>query len=150
MIIDRIENAHLYIGIHPAIDQALNFLSKTPPTELDALVLGRRTISPILDCIVDEYQTQSSEDKLYEAHQKYIDVQFILSGEEYMGVAPLINQTPAQPYNNEKDFALYKVSGEMFKVKAGMFVVFFPTDIHLPSIGTPARQVRKIVMKALA
>jgi YhcH/YjgK/YiaL family protein len=150
MIIDTIENANHYIGLHPSIDQALKFLSETTRAEFAQRDLGRHTISPELDCIVDEYQTQSSEGKLYEAHQKYIDVQFIVSGEEYMGVAPLTNQTPEQAYNPEKDFALYKVAGQMFKVKAGMFVIFFPTDIHLPSIGTPAKNVRKVVMKALA
>ncbi|WFE68321.1 YhcH/YjgK/YiaL family protein [Thiomicrospira sp. R3] len=148
MIIDRIENAKLYKGLHPSVDQALDYIATTPRAELDQLKPGRYTLSPQLDAIIDEYETQSSEGKDYEAHKTFIDVQFILAGEEYMGVAPLVNQTPVHAYNPDKDFALYQVSGQMFKVKAGMFVIFFPTDLHLPSIGMPAKHVRKLVMKA--
>lgn len=147
MIFDRLENAHLYKGLHPAVDQALDYLIQT---NFSQMPLGRTKISPQLDAIIDEYQTQSSEGQLYEAHRKYIDIQLMLTGDEYMGVAPLTNQVAIKDYDEEKDFALYQVAGQMLHVKRGMFVVFFPTDLHLPSIGTPPRNVRKVVMKALA
>jgi YhcH/YjgK/YiaL family protein len=65
-----------------------------------------------------------------------------------LGVAPLTNQPPITPYNPEKDFALYQVAGQMIHVKKGIAVIFFPSDLHMPSIGTPARKVRKVVFKA--
>ncbi|UQB41402.1 YhcH/YjgK/YiaL family protein [Thiomicrospira microaerophila] len=148
MIIDRVENAGLYKGLHPSIDQALDYIIKTPASELAQHPPGRTSLSDQIDAIIDEYETQSSEGKHYEAHQRFVDVQLVISGEEYMGFAPLSHQTPIQAYDPDRDFALYQVAGQMVKVKAGMFVIFFPTDLHLPSIGTPAKQVRKLVLKA--
>lgn len=145
MIIDRLENAHLYKGLHPSIDEALDLIVNS---DFNRLEVGRHKISQQLDCILDEYQTRSSEGELYEGHKKFIDLQLILEGDEYMGYAPLTNQVPCQKYDAEKDFALYQIAGQMLHVKAGMFVIFFPSDLHMPSIGTPARKIRKIVMKA--
>lgn len=146
MIFDRLENAHLYKGIHTAVDQALDYISGK--TDFSKLEIGRHKISDQLDAIIDEYETQTSDGSLYEAHRQFIDVQVMLSGDEYMGVLPLANQTPVQAYNEEKDFALYQVAGQMIHVKKGMFIIFFPTDLHMPCIGTPARKIRKLVMKA--
>lgn len=146
MIFDRLENAHLYKGLHPAIDEALDYISGK--TDFSKLEIGRFPISDQLDAIIDEYETQPSEGSLYEAHRQFIDVQVMLSGDEYMGVLPLANQTPVQAYNEEKDFALYQVAGQMIHVKKGMFIIFFPTDLHMPCIGTPARKIRKLVLKA--
>lgn len=145
MIIDRLENAQLYKGLHPAVDEALDYISTTNFSKME---LGRHKVSKQLDAIVDEYETVSSEGNFYEGHQEYIDIQLILEGDEYMGVTPLTNQTPHQKYDSEKDFALYQVAGQMLHVKRGMFVIFFPTDLHMPSIGTPSRKIRKVVMKA--
>jgi YhcH/YjgK/YiaL family protein len=145
MIIDRLENAHLYKGIHPAVDDALDYIAITNFAKVE---IGRHKVSDQLDCIVDEYQTQSSEGNFYEGHKQFIDVQLILEGDEYMGYAPLTNQTPYQDYDAEKDFALYQIAGQMLHVKRGMFVIFFPTDLHMPCIGTPPRKIRKVVMKA--
>lgn len=146
MIFDRLENAHLYKGLHPAIDEALDYISSG--RDFTKLEIGRHHISDQLDAIIDEYETQPSDGSLYEAHRQYIDVQVMLAGDEYMGVLPLANQTPVQAYNEEKDFALYQVAGQMIHVKKGMFIIFFPTDLHMPCIGTPARKIRKLVLKA--
>lgn len=146
MILDRLENARLYLGLHPHIDQALTFLMDQT---FNTLPIGRHTITPGLDAIIDEYETQAADTSHYEAHKRYIDVQYIVSGDEYMGIAPLTNQQPSQAYDEEKDFALYQVAGQMIHVKTGMFVVFFPSDLHMPCIGTPPRKIRKVVMKAL-
>lgn len=145
MILDRLENAHRYKGMHPAVDQALDYLQKTDFSDMPT---GRQKVNNQLDVIIDEYETVAAEASQYEAHKKYIDVQLILSGEEYMGVVPLTYQTPSKPYDAEKDFALYQVAGQMIQVKTNMFVIFFPTDLHMPCIGTPPRKIRKVVMKA--
>jgi YhcH/YjgK/YiaL family protein len=145
MILDRLENAKHYFGLHPHIDEALTFLING---EFNQLPLGRHSINPNLDAIIDEYETQAADTSQYEAHQRYIDVQYLIAGDEYMGIAPLTNQQPSQPYNDNEDYALYQIAGQMIHVKSGMFVIFFPTDLHMPCIGTPPRKIKKVVMKA--
>ena len=38
---------------------------------------------------VSEYITKNEEDAKFEAHQKYIDIQYVISGKEIMSIAPL-------------------------------------------------------------
>lgn len=145
MIIDHLKNAEHYKGLHPNIDQALDAARHT---DLNALDLGRHNLSDGLDVIIDQYHPQDDDSQAYEAHQKNIDIQVMLSGDEYMAVAPLTEQQPVQAYNPEDDFALYDVKGQRFHLKTGMFVIFFPTDLHLPALGHSDKPVRKAVFKA--
>ncbi len=90
-------------------------------------------------------------DAKYEAHQRYIDIQYMVSGCEIMGWAALEDMTITKAYLPEKDVcngicAVEK--GTLIKVKAGQAAVFFPSDAHAPKIafGEP-EQVHKIVIK---
>jgi YhcH/YjgK/YiaL family protein len=86
-----------------------------------------------------------------EAHRKYIDVQYIVSGTEQMGIAAFQHQTISKAYNAEKDYLLVADAPDYFiRVTPGMFTIFFPTDLHMPNlIDKTATTVRKVVMKVL-
>ncbi|MCK7529168.1 MAG: YhcH/YjgK/YiaL family protein [Ignavibacteriales bacterium] len=49
---------------------------------------------------------QNLEGKL-EAHRKYIDVQYVIRGEELMGYAPLGGQKILEPYKEENDIVFF-------------------------------------------
>ena len=92
MIIDKIENAKLYQGIHVGIDKALKYIVST---NFDELALGKQEIdNDTIFAILKEYQTKQIEDGLLESHIKYVDVQYVIEGEEQIGIATLKNQTP--------------------------------------------------------
>jgi YhcH/YjgK/YiaL family protein len=98
-----------------------------------------------------EYQTKDIELCLLEGHQKYIDVQYIIEGEEFIGVNSLVDQTPHIPLDIEKDVAFYPGNGYQFKLEAGNFAIFFRTDLHQPCIKVnEPTQVRKVVVKIRA
>jgi YhcH/YjgK/YiaL family protein len=90
-----------------------------------------------------------SEGKL-EAHRKYIDIQFLLTGEELLGYTPVKDLTVAEEYNPQKDIAFFNTPKEITKVKLepGLFCILFPDDAHLPGcrLAEPA-EVRKVVIK---
>jgi YhcH/YjgK/YiaL family protein len=99
---------------------------------------------------VSEYNTKEAADAKFEAHRKYIDIQYVVKGNEMIGVAPLAtNDGIIQPYDETKDVEFLKFSKETFyEATPGNFFVFFPTDGHMPGIKTDSiAPVKKLVVK---
>jgi YhcH/YjgK/YiaL family protein len=85
----------------------------------------------------------------WEAHRKYIDVQYVHRGAELFGYASL-RELKAGSYDEAKDFLSLQGGemGDFFRVGEGTFVVLFPQDGHMPgmAISTP-QPVKKFVVK---
>ncbi|SFR52046.1 YhcH/YjgK/YiaL family protein [Thiomicrospira sp. ALE5] len=146
MIFDHQLHASHYLGLHKAIDEAIEFIQD--PSAIAQLSFGRQTISPQLDAIVDQYMTGQSQDRYLEAHRRFVDLQLMLDGSEMMQVATLTDQTPVQAYEEQQDFALYDLQGQMIHVAQHHFVIFMPQDAHLPCLGQPSKPVKKLILKA--
>jgi YhcH/YjgK/YiaL family protein len=98
--------------------------------------------------LVSEYKTKSESEGKLEAHKKYIDVQYVIDGEELMGYAPLNGQEILVPYKEENDIVFFTGDKSFTKVSTGMFAIFFPTDVHMPGINTgKISDVKKLVIK---
>ena len=105
MIFDKIENSAIYENISPLIKKAFEYLKQT---DFSGMENGKHIIDgDALFAILQEYDTKNDTDAKLEAHRKYIDVQYIISGEELIGVCPLIAQPPCKEYDAENDYALY-------------------------------------------
>src|SRR5690349_12914404 len=147
MVIDKLENAENYNGLGEGISKALSYLQSTDFSQLQP---GKYEIDgdqPF--AVISEYQTKNIRDEKLESHRKYMDIQYIVSGVELMGMTLLNNQPPSREYDESRDFMLYDDEPDFFiKVSAGMFTIFYPTDLHMPSIevGEPAG-IKKVVMK---
>jgi biofilm protein TabA len=99
---------------------------------------------------VSEYITNNEEGAKYEAHRKYIDIQYVVSGKEKIGLAPLEQKKEVvTPYDSEKDFELMVfTSGQDLKATPGRFYIFFPSDAHSPGLRDGDNSlVRKVVVK---
>ena len=96
------------------------------------------------------YETKDRADCKYESHENYIDVQYVISGEEVMVVTTKDGLREKAPYNPEKDVTFYEddKAGTEYLLKAGDFVVVYPDDVHMPKVrsGEPCR-VKKAVVK---
>jgi YhcH/YjgK/YiaL family protein len=132
-------------------DKALNFLKSN---DLPGLELKRYDIDgDNLFAPVSEYITKDEEDARYEAHQKYIDIQYIISGKELIGVAPVSQKKEVlEPYDSAKDIEFLTVSGgENRSATPDRFFIFFPEDAHRPGLKDGLNSpVRKIVVKVKA
>lgn len=95
------------------------------------------------------YATRPLTEGKWEAHRRYIDIQYIVAGREKMGWVPLASLAPATTFDVEKDVGFYSGEGDLLTVRQGMFALFFPHDAHMPCLQVDgvAEQVRKIVMK---
>ncbi len=144
MILDHIANAKRYETISPAFAAAMRFLSEHRG---GGLAEGRHPISDDAYAMVKSYTTKAPANCKFEAHRDYIDVQYVVFGDERMGWAPLSKMT-ADSYDAAKDFAAVSGKGELYPLHAGEFMILFPDDAHMPNVsaGTPCT-VEKIILK---
>jgi YhcH/YjgK/YiaL family protein len=97
--------------------------------------------------MIQHYNTKPKEQGAWEAHRKYIDIQYVAEGQELMGHANL-GHLQAGEYDAEKDFVLLKGEGSFVLMKAGTFVILAPQDAHMPQIAVDVPQpVKKVVIK---
>jgi YhcH/YjgK/YiaL family protein len=148
MIVDRIENARLYLPLHRQFKKAFALLADPPTAQKPD---GRYAIDgDDLYCMVQHYTTKPVDQAKFESHKKYIDIQVLLAGQELLGYAPTAGLEVAVPYDEPKDIMFYRVGTMTAQVRLepGVFCLLFPHDAHLPScqITCPA-EVHKIVFK---
>jgi len=146
MIIDQLKNANLYYGMNKKIATALRFLEEN---NLSAMSSGRYAVDgDDIFALFQSYITKDIQECKWEAHRRYIDVQFILQGRERMGYSGLEKMEVVQDYDEETDVAFFDGNGDMFTVSSGYFVIFMPDDVHMPSIAADTSEpVKKFVVK---
>ena len=149
MIYDKIDNWQLYAGISEDLRLGLEYLKNVSPD----VELGAHELSLRLKAIVSEYTTKEENENGYEAHRKWIDIQYLLKGCENIYCLPLEYLKETKAYDASKDAAFYEeagVSGQEIQVGNGYFAVFFPQDGHKPGLCVGGREtVKKVVVKVL-
>ncbi len=145
MIFDTLNNIENYKGLGN-VYKALEFLKRT---DFKAMELGRYELEgDDIFYMVQEYSTDPQK-TVSEAHKKYIDIQFMVEGEELIGVAPIDcekEETEAIPQN---DVWFYNCKTEAITLIENSFMVLYPNDLHCPGVATNgvARACRKVVVK---
>ena len=146
MILDTLENAHLYYGLGDRFITAFEYLKTT---DFEKVEKGKYEIGDDIFAIVNEYDTVDTAEELMESHKKYIDVQYIVKGAELVGHDFLQDKTPSRAYDEAADFMLFSETPVFFsRLDQGNFAVFFPSDLHMPNIKIDKPlAVKKVVIK---
>jgi biofilm protein TabA len=147
--VDKVEFARQYNANKDLWDAAFAYLKNT---NLQTLPVGKYTIIPDKVTVsVTEDSTKNFDKTTWESHRKMVDIQYIVRGEEKMGVAPVSTAKVIKPYDEKRDAANYEVDGKYFVSTPDKFFIFFPTDAHRPNITTGGNlRDKKIVIKVLA
>jgi len=97
---------------------------------------------------ITEDATKDFDKTAWESHRKYTDLQYVIEGEEKIGVCRVSKATVTKPYDEKRDAANYTAKGKIFSAVPGTFFLFFPADAHRPNI-TPGgnKVVKKLVIK---
>ncbi|NLT19042.1 MAG: DUF386 domain-containing protein [Clostridiales bacterium] len=140
MIRDKKENIGQYEGAHPLLKIACAYLKNYQGAEV-----GKYHLDNGVFAMVQRYTAKQESDCKWEAHKKYIDIQYIVSGQETICTAYENNLTLTVTYDPEKDICFYEGEGARQELKAGEFLILFPWDAHKPAIGEG--DVEKIVVK---
>jgi len=146
MILDKIENADQYQTLGERMTTAIKYMKAT---NLSAVEQGKYEIDGSnIFVLVQDYETKNRLECKLESHRKYIDIQYLLKGSEFVGHTLLNNQTPVKEYSAEDDYMLFSEEASFFKLIPGMFAIFHPSDLHMPSVyENQSEKVRKIVIK---
>ena len=97
--------------------------------------------------LFQSYETKPENDRP-EAHRKYIDIQYLIEGEELIGVAPLTSMERVAEAAPERDIWFYEGETAKLPLGGGRFAILFPQDAHAPCIAAgECRPVRKVVVK---
>ncbi len=145
MIFDTLKNVDNYKGLGRVYD-ALKFLSET---DLSKIELGRYELDgDNIFYMVQSYDTDPSK-TVSEAHRKYIDIQFMVEGEEIIGVADISSEKELTEAKEENDVWFYNCKTEPLVLSAGKYMVLYPNDLHCPGVATngTALTCRKVVVK---
>ena len=148
MIIDRLANPVPLFQLPSRLARALDYLRAN---DLRSVPLGRHDLDgDRLFALVQEYTTRAEDQCVWEAHRKYIDVQFVARGVERMGYAGIAQMREREAYDSARDVAFFEPGSEFVTIRAGMFAIFGPEDVHSPchAAGQPGL-VRKVVIKAM-
>lgn len=146
MIYDHIHNIHLYKGLSPALDIGLDFISNAN----ENLPNGVSEIGKGVKAIVSEYKTKIDNENGFEAHRRYIDIQFPIVGIEKVKCSPTEYLTETKEYDYDNDYLLYSgaQSGSDLIIGNGYFLVLFPEDGHMPQLCVEEpMMIKKLTLK---
>ena len=148
MILDTLDHAVQYEALNSRFAKAFAYLRAVDGSQS----LGRHDLDgDHCFALVQTYETKPVEKALFEAHRKYIDVQFIYSGRETILWAPLTAMAEeTMAYSEEKEAALWKLVPDVtpLHMSAGHFAILYPQDAHAPCIEwEKPEQVFKVVVK---
>jgi len=146
--INRKEFAVSYFKQKERWDKAFIFLKENDLTKAELRrydIDGDDVYAPF-----SEYLTKDDTAALYEAHRIYADIQYVISGRELIGLAPLNDlKEVLEPYDAARDIEFMTVN-QIKNVRAtpDSFFIFFPSDIHRPGLKEGVNApVRKVVVK---
>ena len=105
MLYGTLKHLESYRGIHPGVMRGLELLRDTDFTQMED---GRYEVDgDRLFYSLQSYVNKPANDTP-ESHRKYIDIQFLISGREWMDVAPLENMTEVAEARPEGDIWLHR------------------------------------------
>ena len=114
------------------------------------LKIGKFEVDDDFFYSVIEYDTKEMQECKLESHRKYIDIQYIVEGEEIMKTAHVATLAKETEYDEEKDIQFWVESNNMMEVLLNResYVVLYPKDAHMGCIANDKKnRVKKIVAK---
>lgn len=144
--IDQQEFARHYHANKSYWDKAFAYLKQT---DLATVKPGRYPIDgENVYASITEAPTRELDSSKFEAHQTYVDLQYVIKGKEQIGVAPLSSLTVINAYDPSKDIGFQLGEGKYYDAQPGTFFIFFPKNAHRPSLKVKGHEiVKKLVVK---
>ncbi len=134
------------------VEKALDFLKKC---DISCLTPGRVEIDgDNMFAVYQNYETESPDKINFERHYKYIDVQYIFSGQEMIEVCDVNNVgETCVDYDADGDIEFFEdpdIEPTLLILSKGEFAVFFPEDCHKTRCNAKEniqQDIKKIIVK---
>ena len=131
MIYDSLKHLDAYKGIYPQITRALEIIRDTDFSQLED---GTYEVDGFNFRYMLQSYTVENHNDTPESHKNFIDIQYMISGTEVMGVGQLDTMTEEVEAKPQNDIWFHRGPMDYITVSQGMFAVFFPNDAHAPCI----------------
>ncbi len=149
MIKDSIKNYERYLSVNSGIKEGFDFILNNNFNHMED---GKYSIDgDKIFAIVSTYQTKEKTDSQPEAHNRYLDIQFVAHGSECMGYKSREDElSVSKAYSEENDILFYDEEAVLIPFEQGDFFILFPNDLHQPGITfEQKKEVKKVVVKIL-
>lgn len=143
MIVCPFKDLSRYAAVIPGLEEAMAAIQALTDLEPHTVPLsGNNRI------IVQDYNTKPAVQGRPESHRRFLDLQYIVEGEECVGWADVATLIPDGDFNDADDIGFYTGHVDLMRIPAGYCYVVFPEDAHMPGIaaGEPA-PCKKMVVK---
>ena len=147
--INKAEFARQYNANKDLWDAAFAYLKNT---NLQTLAKGRHVITPDkVIATVTEDSTKNLDKTMWESHKKWVDIQYVIRGEEKIGMTPVSDLKVTRAYDANRDLANYEGEGKYHVATPDRFFIFSPGDAHRPNV-TNGKNLpdKKVVIKIVA
>jgi len=143
MVLDKLNRSKHYEPMHHGFAAAFAFLRREDLAEMPN---GKhQIIDDLVYVLISREEGRNGVGRL-EAHRKYFDVQYVVSGDEKIGWRAIEGLKASTEYETAKDIQFFHDEPTFwFDVKPGEFAIFLPTDAHAPLAGRGA--IHKAVVK---
>ena len=128
MVIDSISYCDKYTSLHKDFEKVFSFLQQLNENATGTTVLEEGNVWANVIEVKDGLRSA----KVFEAHRTFIDIHYILTGEEKFGYANVDRLQTKQSYNMEDDYELLEGEINAISLRGGDFVITFPGDAHIP------------------
>ena len=131
MVLDKLTNSEMYNSLNPSFKAVFEKLKTLDPKDGE------------IEFVIDEgnvfahtsvVEQASTAKRQFEAHKKFIDIHFILQGEEQFVYANLSELTAVTEYDDADDCFMLEGKGSTLTLKAGDFLIAYPEDAHIPTL----------------
>ncbi len=148
MFASNIRIAEKYDYLEEKFRKAYQWLRDNDPTKMEC---GRYDIDgDNVYAMVQSYDTQPEENRRFETHEKYFDIQYVAEGIEKFGVRT-VEGLVVQERKPDNDVIFYEKtdSAGWLILNPGELAVVAPEDAHCPQCmaGDTPCKVRKVVIK---
>ncbi|MEW6087014.1 MAG: YhcH/YjgK/YiaL family protein [bacterium] len=138
-IIGHIEEIKKNNKFNKLIKTGLEYLCNMKETDFKNMDINDKTTIGIdgnrIFVINSVYKTKNHFEQKFEGHRKYIDLQFVFSGEEMIKISPIKYSRKISEYDPGKDVQFFNAeSFSTLLMKSGMLAIFYPDDIHAPGL----------------
>lgn len=152
MIHDSIDRAARYACLHPRFAAAFSWLRE----HAAAAGPGRHEVDGSdIFVNVDHTAAHAFDPAKFELHRRYVDIQFLVEGEEEIWVGSPETMSVAVPFAGDKDVSWHRHEGtaglHRVAMRPGDFLVLWPgTEAHQPATAPAGAAPGDLIRKAIA
>ncbi len=149
MIVGDLARVTSQIPMTPNLQSAFAYLAEHGQDELPT---GRQIVDGDKVYVeVQAYETIEGSYDTFEGHRSYLDIQYVVEGEELIGWVSIDDVLESKPFDTENDYWLATAARDKVtevRLHGGQLAVLYPEDMHAPRRAAgSASTVRKLVVK---